>query len=823
MDNTIIISTGESRKATTWTPEKVTWPDLCARLRDPVRTAETEAEYQAMPRADKAAAKDVGGFVGGLLEGGRRKRDNLRMRQLLALDADFVRDDLWEAWELFAGYAACLYSTHSSTKDEPRYRLLVPLSRAVEPDEYEAIGRRVAAWLDIEAFDDTTYEPSRLMYWPSCPADSEYTFREMDGKWLDPDEVLSSYADWRDTSCWPRSSRQTEIVTRHADKAGDPLAKPGLIGAFNRTYTVPEAIDRYLADTYVPAGDGRYTYTGGTTAGGAVLYDDERFLYSHHDTDPISGRLCNAFDLVRLHLYGALDAEAEPGTPLTDLPSHFAMNRLISDDEEVMAEYQRSVLDSARLDFDAAGDEQLDGPPVPGGFDLFSDLTDEGRARMFAKHNTANTRYSPALGWCVWEGQSWVTNDEPGAINHVMAWNDVVLQSARIMLDTAADTAAEKHAKECLSWASKGRSAGNIFAVARLSRKHLLTDIARFDADPWVLNTPAGLVDLRTGETRQHDAAALCTKITAADPRAKSESTRWTDFLTHLTGGDKDFEIYLQTLAGMSAVGAVYEEGMVISHGPGGNGKSTFFGALRRVLGQYATALNADVLVSRDGRTDQSYVAALRGVRLAIMGETDEGARFGVAAMKRITSRDSISARALYHDPIEFTPTHTTIMHTNHLPRLDSLDVGTKRRIAVAPFPATLPPDKVITNFEEMLVAECGGEILRWIIEGAVRFHAAGCKLIKPACVIRATQEYLGEQNWLERFLAARCEVGNKTYTAPGGELYQVYRAWAESEGERSKRGSDFAAALQAAGYERRKTKAGATWYGLRIDYERED
>jgi P4 family phage/plasmid primase-like protien len=255
----------------------------------------------------------------------------------------------------------------------------------------------------------------------------------------------------------------------------------------------------------------------------------------------------------------------------------------------------------------------------------------------------------------------------------------------------------------------------------------------------------------------------------------------------------------------------------VISYGKGGNGKSTFFGVLKAVFGDYAKAINADVLVPlRGSRPDQSYIAALRGVRLAILGETDEAASMSVAQLKRITSRDTISARALYKDPMEFIPTHTTIMHTNHLPRLGSMDGGTKRRIAVAPFPATLPPDQVISDYQGILFRDCGPAVLKWVIEGAVRFYESGCKLPMARCVRRATKEYLESEDWLGTFLSDTCEVG-EGYEAPAGELYQAYRVWAGANGLHEKRARDFAAALELNDFEKRTAMDGKFWKGLKL------
>ena len=340
-----------------------------------------------------------------------------------------------------------------------------------------------------------------------------------------------------------------------------------------------------------------------------------------------------------------------------------------------------------------------------------------------------------------------------------------------------------------------------------------------FDADPWVLNTPDGIVDLRTGAISAHDPKARCTKCTAVSP-GSAGAQQWSAFIRHITGGDAEFAEYLQTLAGMAAVGAVYEEGLVISYGKGGNGKSTFFGAIKAVFGDYAKAINADVLAPAwGGRPDQSYIAALRGVRLAILGETEESASMSTAQLKRITSRDVISARALYKDPMEFIPTHTTIMHTNHLPRLGSMDGGTKRRIAVAPFPATLPPEKVITDYQGVLFRECGPAILQWIIDGAARFYANKCKLPKPPCVLQATEKYTREEDWFASFLEDCCELG-EDYNVLSSALYSAYTAWAGANGLRAKRSNDIAKVLEMNDFIRRKTRNGNVWDGLRIKEE---
>ena len=350
-DGPITIATGKSRKETAWKNREMLWSDLLGKLSETTRTRETLAEYKKMAKSQQDIVKDVGGFVGGTLKGGRRKADAVVWRQVLTLDADFVQGDLWSSIEMLCDYGCSIYSTHKHSPENPRLRLVIPLARPVTPDEYPAIGRRVAADFGIDMFDDTTYEPARLMYWPSTSADGEFVFQYQDAPWLDPDEVLARYPDWRDPSYWPESGRVQQNRKKLADKQGDPTEKPGVIGAFCRTYSVEEAIDTFLPDVYEECGGGRYSYILGSCAGGLVVYDNGKFVYSHHGTDPVGGKLVNAFDLVRIHRFGEKDEDVEPGTPVVALPSYIAMQEFCLADDEVKLTMGSEKLANAQAEF----------------------------------------------------------------------------------------------------------------------------------------------------------------------------------------------------------------------------------------------------------------------------------------------------------------------------------------------------------------------------------------------------------------------------------------------------------------------------------------
>lgn len=329
------IAVGKSRKDTNWKNKTMTWSELLDSLKNTVKTYETVAEYKTMSKDEQGSIKDIGGFVGGHLEGGRRLKGNVKNRSLVTLDVDYAGQNFWEDFTMLNDFAAALYSTHKHTPKSPRLRLIVPLSKPVTPEQYEAIARKIADDIGIDLFDDTTYQPSRLMYWPSTSKDGQYVFKVQKGPILDPQTILDTYDDWSDCSYWPESSRAKKKRKSLKDKQEDPLHKKGAIGAFCRTYTIQETIEKFLSDVYESCDiEDRYTYVEGSTSAGLVVYDD-KFAYSNHSTDPAGEQLCNAFDLLRIHKFSHLDEEASPNTPVTRLPSYKEALKFVSDDTDV--------------------------------------------------------------------------------------------------------------------------------------------------------------------------------------------------------------------------------------------------------------------------------------------------------------------------------------------------------------------------------------------------------------------------------------------------------------------------------------------------------
>lgn len=360
-DSEIAISIGKSRKETQWKNRDILWSLFVEKLSREHRTAETLAEYMKADKSRQAEIKDIGGFVGGTITGGRRKSGSVASRSLLTLDIDFADTCFWENFTLYYDNAAVVYSTHKHLPKKPRLRLILPFDRPVTPDEYVPIARRIAGTLGINQFDDSTYEAERLMYWPSSPKDGKYYFQYQDGPFINVDEILSSYKNWRDAAEWPVSERQGETIRREIKKQEDPLEKRGIVGAFCRTYGIHKAIETFLSDAYEPCDvDNRYTYKDGSTAAGLIVYDD-KFAYSHHGTDPAGGMLCNAFDLVRLHKFGDRDENViKNGTRADRYPSFIAMEDFCSRDKETRRTLAAEKLQSAGEDFAGIMDDDGD-------------------------------------------------------------------------------------------------------------------------------------------------------------------------------------------------------------------------------------------------------------------------------------------------------------------------------------------------------------------------------------------------------------------------------------------------------------------------------
>ena len=368
-DGNLSIAIGLNVTSKVWKNTKITWSSLVKKLATPVVTAESYKTFINASKEEQGKIKDVGGFVGGFLTNGKRDKTNVLYRQLVTLDIDFSHENFWWDFQMLFDCAAVIHSTHKSCAEKPRHRLIIPLDREVSQEEYQAIARKIAGDLNIDLFDQSTFDVNRLMFWPSVSSDMEYYFQYQDEPFLEADYVLNLYKDWHDTSEWPTASNSADVISQAIKKQEDPEDKKGIVGVFCRTYSIQKAIETFLSDIYTPAGENRYTYINGSTAAGLIVYDD-KFAYSHHGTDPAGGRLCNAFDLVRIHKFGHLDSGREKEDK--DKKSFKAMEDFASKDSltkqhianekflEAKFEFAEDAKEETEEEYDTSWTQQLD-------------------------------------------------------------------------------------------------------------------------------------------------------------------------------------------------------------------------------------------------------------------------------------------------------------------------------------------------------------------------------------------------------------------------------------------------------------------------------
>lgn len=340
-DREISLLVAKEARTSRWAQTKMLWSEFVKQLETPVRGTETEAEYAALSKDKRDNLKDVGGFVGGEFTGGSRKKEGCTGRDLLTFDLDDIKASQFDV--LLAKieaqrFAYVVYSTRSHTATAPRIRLVILLDRAITPDEFQPVMRYVGNVIDpgMRSIDPHSFNIHQPMYWPSCCADAFFIYKVGDHpNCLSADGVLGMYADWRNAAEWPLVFREDSAKLERGNKQADPTEKSGIVGDFCRAFSVEEAIERFIPGIYEPCANGnRYTYVKGSSYAGAVVYGDGSWLYSNHATDPAGQKLCNAFDLVRLHLFGDLDYSVASGTPATKLPSYREMAQLVIDQPE---------------------------------------------------------------------------------------------------------------------------------------------------------------------------------------------------------------------------------------------------------------------------------------------------------------------------------------------------------------------------------------------------------------------------------------------------------------------------------------------------------
>ena len=475
-----------------------------------------------------------------------------------------------------------------------------------------------------------------------------------------------------------------------------------------------------------------------------------------------------------------------------------------------------------------------------------TDYSDVGQATVLSREYEDRLRYSPSTDFLVYNGRFW-EESKPKAQAIAQELTTRQLDEADTEIKKATDELMKSGAWELLASMGPKKAAAVFnaeqarsfqkyenattyrnFAIKRRDSKYISAamkeahpmveiDQKALDADEYLLNTPSATYDLRVGlsSAQDHNAADLITKQTTVDPSDEGVEI-WEDALSTFFCGDKDLIRYVQDIAGLSAIGKVCVEGLIIAYGEGRNGKSTFWNTLSRVLGTYSGNMSADTLTVGCKRNVKPELAEVKGKRLIIAAELEEGMRLNTSNVKQLCSTDEIYAEKKYKDPFSFVPSHTLVLYTNHLPKVGALDDGTWRRLIVIPFNAKIEGASDIKNYADYLYEKAGGAILKWIMAGAKRVIGKKFDIRKPAVVDEAIRKYKENNDWLTHFLDDCCEI-DPSFSAKSGDVYNAYRSYCMQVGEYIRSTSDFYTALECAGFDRKRSKTARMLLGLQL------
>lgn len=475
-----------------------------------------------------------------------------------------------------------------------------------------------------------------------------------------------------------------------------------------------------------------------------------------------------------------------------------------------------------------------------------TDYSDVGQATVLSREYEAKLRYTPSTDFLVYNGGFW-EESKPKAQAVAQELTTRQLEEAEAEIRKTTDEMMKNGAWELLAsmgpkkaaaafnseqarsfqkyenattyrnYAIKRRDSKYISAALKESHPMLEIDQRQLDSDEFLLNTPTSTYDLRLGlvSAREHTATDFITKQTTVDP-ADEGMDIWQDALETFFCGDADLIRYVQEIAGLSAIGKVCVEALIIAYGEGRNGKSTFWNTLSRVLGTYSGNMSADTLTVGCKRNVKPELAEAKGKRLIIAAELEEGMRLSTSNVKQLCSTDEIYAEKKYKDPFSYVPSHTLVLYTNHLPKVGAIDAGTWRRLIVIPFNARIEGKSDVKNYADFLFDKAGGAILKWIMVGAKRVIDNDYHIIKPAVVEEAIKKYKDNNDWLSQFLDECCEVGD-TFSAKSGDVYNAYRSYCAQVGDYVRSTTDFYTALECAGFERKRSKSARMLFGLQL------
>lgn len=771
------LSVGASRTAKSWKNITLTWEELIERLGNPTVTQETFSDYQKMSRTEKGRVKDVGGFVGGWLKQGRRKNENVQSRSLVALDADSPSEDFLDRLDLLADYGYVLYSTHSHSPKAPKYRIIIPTDRLMLPDEYEPVARYLANQLGMKNFDDTTYQGVRLMYWSSHARDADFVFKVNDEKFVNVDDILATFPDWKDSSFWPESPTHAVRRSREAKKQGDPLSKKGLVGAFCRTYDIKQAIAEFLPEVYAEGSTpDRYTYIEGSTANGLVLYDDV-FAYSHHGTDPVGDTLVNSYDLVRIHKFGDLDGDAKDGTPTNKLPSSKAMNEWVADLPNIKADLMAEAIG----DFD----EEI---PVEDDRSWL-EIDDRGEAEvnsyLLAQQILREVPvWYDGLEFLRYEAEKgiWIPNAEDFLRSYIATKKLVKITKIRHINETMAAIKALAFSKE-------------VFEESDVNKIVLANGVYDLQTDSFVGQFDPNL-HARSSHPVEYDHGADCpTFIGFIEEVVGAENV---DFIFEWFGYNFYREYTIQK--------------MLFVQGVGGTGKSTIINILRAMIGtDNYSAVTLQYLM-------QERFAKIGLYRKTANFDTDAKPQYLAdgATLKMLTGEDSIHADRKNKEPITFYNYAKLSFAMNELPPMRDFSGGLKRRMMILEMNKVLTEEVKKKYPLDQIMAEIPG-IFNRAMEG-LRQALSRRDFSISATMRESVEKWEKGNDVVAMFLEDECEIGSDKKSAVS-EVYPTYKQYCIDSGYKPLAKNSFNQRMVELGFENKLIKIGKkpvrSWVGF--------
>lgn len=741
MNRPLSIMIGRNNFDTNWKPEYPTWSELVERLKQTRRTHETAAEYDKMKKPDRDRVKNGPGFVGGLIAGGRRKKDSVESRSLITLDADNVPDDsfLLDIDLQLGGIAHVIYSTHSHRPAKQKYRIVILPDRDMHPEECEAVTRKLAQDIGMSYFDKASFRMNQLMYLPSASRDAVAYFEAIEGDPLIVDDVLREYTDWTDATSWPCHDDEPVRGTRPTEKKGDrqhASKRPGIAGALNRAYDLADGIAEFLGEFYEPtAHEDRWTFTGGSTSGGLRLYPDGR-AYSEHHTDPANDSHCHdLFDLVRIHLFGHLDADAHEKTNYGKLPSVKEAENWATGLAEVKAIRQQDAAEVFRQGLEEAEEAGEVDPEI------------------FFESDGKRRRFVPKL-LSAWFGHK---HDVIRIQGEIYVYENGKYIYGETLLQDKATTAL-----------------GAEFSTTRVKEALAFTRNTAKDVDPTeaatmgdYINFANGLLELDSMAFMPHTPELPTVVQLPIDYNPQAKCPAYDDFIRKVSPWD--CIPVLDEIMGMCLLPTMEYEKAVMLTGQGGNGKGTFLALIEALLGKANTS-NMSLQSLSENRF---MVAGLFGKLANINADLPESRIMDSSMFKLLASGDSIEADRKNRTSLNFRNRAKLLFSANTPPTTADRTDGYFRKWLVVPFLNKF--DDRALRARLFTTEELEGVMLR-AIAGARRLKQQG-GFTKSAVIDQALETYRGDSDHVHSFLTEYCEFA-ENHKCVRQALYDEYDAY---------------------------------------------